>query len=77
MFSEVNIKMEVFHVIACAVLVANVIYELIAVIRNCKYQKLWDTAKSNRIRIDPAITMAELCELYVMFCNEHDCKVEF
>ena len=69
--------MEVFLVIACAVLVASSLYDLIAVIRNCKYQKLWDKAKSNRIRIDPAITIAELCELYVTFCDEHDCKVEF
>lgn len=51
--------------------------DLIYSIRNRKYQKLWNEEKAMRVRIDPAITRAELCEQYVMFCKRNGCKVDF
>lgn len=54
-----------------------VFVDLIYSIRNSKYQKLWNKEKANRLRIDPAITRAELCEQYVMFCIRNSCKVEY
>lgn len=54
-----------------------VLVELIMLIRNAKYQKIWEREKALRLRVDPAITRAELCEYYVMFCKRNDCKVEF
>lgn len=50
---------------------------LIASIQNKKYQKMWNEKKALRIRIDPNITRAELCEYYVMFCKKNGCRVEF
>jgi hypothetical protein len=41
------------------------------------YQRKWDAEKANRRRIDPDVSNAELCELYVDFCCEYDCNVEF
>lgn len=55
-------------------LLANSVSELI---RYEAYQKKWDEVKANRIRIDPDVSNAELCELYVNFCYEYDCDVEF
>ena len=46
-------------------------------IRNRKYQKLWDKEKLMRIRLNPKISRAELCEFYVMFCKRNNCNVEF
>lgn len=54
-----------------------VLFELIISLRNIKYQKKWYEEKAKRIKIDPAITRAELCEQYVMFCKRNDCKVEY
>lgn len=54
-----------------------VLADLIYSIRNRKYQKKWDKEKAMRVRIDPAITRAELCEQYVMFCKRNGCKVEY
>ena len=54
-----------------------VLADLILTVRNNKYQKIWNKEKAARIRIDPAITRAELCEQYVMFCKRNECKVEF
>lgn len=51
--------------------------DLIYSIRNRKYQKKWDKEKAMRVKIDPAITRAELCEQYVMFCKRNACKVEY
>lgn len=47
------------------------------IVRYEVYQKKWDAVKANRIRIDPNVTKAELCELYVDFCDQYDCDVEF
>lgn len=52
---------------------ANLIYS----IRNVKYQKKWDKEKAMRLRVDPAISRAELCEQYVMFCKRNGCKVDY
>ena len=54
-----------------------ILADLILTIRNRKYQKKWNEEKTKRIKIDPAITRAELCEQYVMFCKRYDCKVEY
>ena len=51
--------------------------DLIYSIRNRKYQKLWNQKRLMLVRIDPAITRAELCEQYVMFCKQNHCKVEY
>ena len=53
--------------------IANLVY----VIRERKYQKIWNKEKAMRMRIDPAITKAELCEYFVMFCKRNSCKVDF
>jgi hypothetical protein len=54
-----------------------VLAEIVCLIRNNKYQKKWDKEKAMRLRIDPAISRAELCEQYVMFCKRNGCKVDF
>lgn len=54
-----------------------VLYDLILSIKNIKYQKLWDEKKALRLKIDPAISSAELCKLYVIFCKKYNCKVDF
>lgn len=51
--------------------------DLICAVRNNKYQKIWNKEKAMRVRIDPNISNAELCEQYVMFCKRNGCKVEF
>lgn len=55
----------------------HLIADLILSIRNIKYQKKWNEYKAKLIKIDPAITRAELCEQYVMFCERNNCLVEF
>lgn len=54
-----------------------VLFDLILAIRNRKYQNKWNEEKAKRIKIDPNISRAELCEQYVMFCLRNDCKVKF
>ena len=54
-----------------------VICDFILLIRNMRYQKEWEKEKAMRMRTKPAITRAELCEYYVMFCLRNECKVEF
>ena len=54
-----------------------VICDLFLLMRNIRYQKEWDKEKVMRMRTKPAITRAELCEYYVMFCLRNECKVEF
>lgn len=54
-----------------------VLYDLILAIRDRKYQKKWDKEKAMLVRVDPAITRAELCEQYVMFCKRNNCKVDY
>ena len=45
--------------------------------RNARCQKLWDKEKAMRIRNNPSISRAELCEYYVMFTLRNNCKVDF
>jgi hypothetical protein len=59
--------------LVCVYVFADLIYS----IRNVRYQKLWNKEKAMREKIDPAITRAELCEQYVMFCKRNGCKVKF
>ena len=68
---------DVLMVIAKAFIFLYVFADLICSIRNSKYQKLWNKEKAMRVRVDPAITRAELCEQYVMFCKRNCCQVEF
>ncbi len=51
--------------------------DIVYSIKKIKYQKLWNKEKALQLRIDPAITRAELCELYVMFCIRNNCKVDY
>lgn len=66
----IGIIVEIFLLFYCAA-------DIFLVLRDGKYQKIWDKEKAMRLRIDPAITRAELCEQYVMFCKKNSCKVEF
>ena len=69
-----------FKIIGLAVelfILLYVIADLVCVVRDNKYQKVWRLKKSTLIRIDPNITRAELCEEYVMFCLRNKCKVDF
>lgn len=54
-----------------------ILFDLIASLKNSKYQKLWNNKKALRLKIDPAISSAELCKLYVVFCKKYNCNVEF
>ena len=54
-----------------------ILLDLISAVKTRKCQKKWNEMKAKFIKIDPAITRAELCEQYVLFCKRNDCKVEF
>ena len=72
--------MRKFNILILIVGILILSYILIAIIysiRKKKYQKLWNKEKAMRIRIDPNISKAELCDQYVMFCKRNDCNVEF
>lgn len=68
-----DILIVIAETLACIYIFAD----LICSIRNIKYQKLWNKEKAMRLRVDPAISKADLCEQYVMFCKRNGCKVEF
>lgn len=72
-----TIVFDIFEVIIEAFMILYVASDLILFFRNKKYQTLWNKEKADRVRFDPAITRAELCEQYVMFCKRNDCNVEF
>lgn len=63
--------------IMIVLLLAGVATDVAGLIKYGKCQKKWDAVKANRRRIDPNVSNAELCELYVDFCDKYDCKVEF
>ena len=63
--------------IIIALLLAALVSDASALIKCEKHQRKWDSVKENRIRIDPDVSHAELCELFVEFCDKYDCKVEF
>ena len=67
----------IFEFLMYLFIFSYVFAEFIFAIRDRKYQKKWNIEKEKRIKIDPAITRAELCEQYVMFCKRNGCKVEF
>ena len=54
-----------------------VLFNLMITIRDRIYQKEWNKEKAIRIRYNPKISRAELCEYFVMFCLRNECKVEF
>jgi hypothetical protein len=59
------------------VLIVLIVIGLFYQTKSKKHQKMWDKEKANLIRIDPAITRAELCELYVEFCEKNCCWVDY
>ena len=59
------------------ILIVLIVIGLASETKSKKYQKLWDKQKATTIRIDPAITRAKLCELYVEFCHKNCCWVEY
>ena len=71
------IILDVLFVVSEILLYVFVIACVVSMIRNIRYQKLWDKHKAMLVRVDPAITRAELCEQYVMFCIRNNCKVEY
>ena len=50
---------------------------LMIILRDRKCQKLWNKEKAMRMKANPKISRAELCEYFVMFCLRNDCKVNF
>ena len=60
-----------------AFILVYAIVNLVLIIRNKRYQRVWKLKKTTLMRVDPAITKAKLCEHYVMFCNKNKCKVKF
>ena len=63
----------VLIMIAQIILIVCCIVDFMLIMRNKKYQKKWNKKKSDRLRIDPGITRAEMCEEYVYFCKKNDC----
>lgn len=72
-----TIIFDIFCLILELFLLLYVVADLILTFKNNKYQKLWNKEKAMRVRIDPNISRAELCEQYVMFCKRNNCSVEF
>ena len=50
---------------------------LILSVRDRIYQQKWNKEKAMRMRANPKISRAELCEYFVMFCLRNNCKVHF
>ena len=63
--------------VSCVFAGIYILSDLLYSLRNAKYQNLWNKEKANIIRIDPAVTRAELCEKYVRFCKKNQCKVDY
>lgn len=61
----------------CMLILSYILADIIVSLRDIKCQKKWNEEKAKRMKIDPSITRAELCEYYVMFCLRNDCKVDF
>ena len=69
--------MDIFMVIALAMLTASAIGNAIAAIRGFLYQRKWNNVKTQILFDTPAITEAELCAEYVKFCTQNRCLVEY
>ena len=67
----------IFEFLMDLLILSYLLADIILTIRNRKYQKIWNKEKAMRLKIDPNISRAELCEQYVMFCKRNNCKVEF
>ena len=50
---------------------------IVLIIRNARYQKLWNLKKATLLRVDPTISRGDLCEQFVMFCKRNDCRIDF
>lgn len=68
---------ELIRLIIELILLAYILVDLILSREDIRYQKLWYKEKALLIKMKPAISRAELCEYYVMFCLRNDCKVDF
>ena len=68
---------DILILIPVSMLLLYAVSGFVYVIRKNKYQKLWNNKKAMTLRVDPAISRAELCEQYVMFCKRNNCNVEF
>ena len=68
---------ELIRLIIELILLAYILVDLILSREDIRYQKLWYKEKALLIKRKPAISRAELCEYYVMFCLRNDCKVDF
>lgn len=69
--------MTILETLVCLFFVVYISLSFILALKERHYQKKWFATKVNRIKIDPNVTRAELCELYVDFCRKNNCKVEF
>ena len=67
----------VLNIVCFILFFLSSLFEFGLALRDRKFQKLWDKEKAMRLRIDPNISRADLCEQYVMFCKRNDCRVEF
>ena len=68
---------DIFVILLFVVTVGCIASGLVFVKYNKKYQKEWNKEKAMRMRSNPKISRAELCEYFVMFCLRNDCKVDF
>ena len=47
------------------------------IIRNAKYQKLWNLKKETFLRVNPHVSRGDLCDQFVMFCKRNNCRIDF
>lgn len=71
------ILLEILSVIIQVFAVLYLLADMVSTIRNLRLQKEWDSERDMRLRSNPKISRAELCEYYVMFCKRNCCNVEF
>ena len=69
--------MNITVALVCVIIFAYGLISLMFAIRDKIYQKEWYKEKAMRIRQNPKISRAELCEYFVMFCLRNSCKVEY
>jgi hypothetical protein len=69
--------MTILETLVCLFVVVYLVLRFILALEEHRCQKKWFATKVNRIKIDPNVTRAELCELYVDFCRKNNCKVDF
>ena len=68
---------DVIRILIQLFILVYVLTDLVLIIDDRKYQKLWNKEKAMRIKLEPDISKAKLCEYFVMFCLRNNCNVEF